>query len=215
MSIYEFILERILYEKIRGNFKINTLYTLKTYQDVLAYSQESLKEIGKGSSRTVFALTSRFVLKVAHNQLGIAQNAAEVEIYTNPYSKPIAAKIIEYGKGYIWIISEIVKPINDIRDFKRYAGIPFHLLDKAIELSIDRGDRVEEIINFVFRKDIIKTYSIKDSVISWVKDVLITLAKTDLMPGDLFELSHWGKTSDGRVVLLDYGFTKDVAKAYK
>lgn len=32
--------------------------------------------------------------------------------------------------------------------------------------------------------------------------------------GDLLELDHWGKTADGKIVLLDYGFNEDIAKQY-
>ena len=34
------------------------------------------------------------------------------------------------------------------------------------------------------------------------------------MAGDLKEIDHWGKTPDGRCVLLDYGFTQDVFKSH-
>lgn len=32
--------------------------------------------------------------------------------------------------------------------------------------------------------------------------------------GDLLELDHWGKTADGKIVLLDYGFDENIAKQY-
>lgn len=37
---------------------------------------------------------------------------------------------------------------------------------------------------------------------------------TVLSYGDLLELGHWGKTADGKIVLLDYGFNEDIAKQY-
>lgn len=36
----------------------------------------------------------------------------------------------------------------------------------------------------------------------------------ELLNGDTTRLEHWGKTEDGRLVLLDYGFTPDVAVAH-
>ena len=38
--------------------------------------------------------------------------------------------------------------------------------------------------------------------------------KNRLKLGDLTVLDHWGKTPDGRVVILDYGFTEDVAEKH-
>lgn len=32
--------------------------------------------------------------------------------------------------------------------------------------------------------------------------------------GDLLVLDHWGKTADGKIVLLDYGFDENIAKQY-
>ena len=38
--------------------------------------------------------------------------------------------------------------------------------------------------------------------------------KINLVRADLDRLGHYGYTVDGRVVLLDYGFTQDVKKKY-
>lgn len=42
---------------------------------------------------------------------------------------------------------------------------------------------------------------------------LIEISKI-LQYGDLLEVDHWGKTADGKIVLLDYGFNEDIAKQY-
>jgi len=36
--------------------------------------------------------------------------------------------------------------------------------------------------------------------------------KANLMPGDLWELKHWALTADGRLVIIDTGFTRDSAE---
>jgi hypothetical protein len=36
----------------------------------------------------------------------------------------------------------------------------------------------------------------------------------NLLPADIDSINHWGKTPDGRCVLLDYGYTEDVHKSH-
>lgn len=55
-------------------------------------------------------LRSKRVLKIALNKQGIAQNEAEINIFTNPITKPIVAKVYDYDPNFLWIISELVRP---------------------------------------------------------------------------------------------------------
>lgn len=68
------------------------------------YASLNLEELGKGSSRIVYLLSAKKVLKIALNVKGIAQNEAEIDIYTNPKTKAIIAKIFDYDVDYKYII---------------------------------------------------------------------------------------------------------------
>lgn len=88
------------------------LWVIAELQDFL--DKYKLPYLGSGSSRAVWALSSSKVIKLARNDKGgIRQNKAEVEVWTNPSTKGIAAEIYDFDSdGYVWVISELVKPLS-------------------------------------------------------------------------------------------------------
>ena len=203
---------------VQDHFKSKHLRSLKDRHDVVNYALNTLPRLGAGSSRVVFTLSSRFVLKVAKNDRGIAQNAAEVEIYTNPNSKPIAAAIQEYGDKYHWLISEIVRPMTGAAEFKKLTGLEFYQVFDDSVVNVAKGDSEKEIETILDNLHDPESHTenirLSSKSRAWLKAVLMTVANTELLPGDLIAFDHWGKTSDGRVVVLDYGFTESVAPLY-
>lgn len=159
-----------------------------------------LPQIGKGSSRVVFRLDSKRVLKMAINNKGLAQNQAEIDVVTNPKLSPIFAKIYDYGSDYSWLISELVRPLKSSREFEDLTGLSeffFLLMDNLRTPNKEKQEQqiqrwLESHPNNLFFNGIIQA---------------IKIGK--LKPGDI-ALEHLGKTSNGRVVLLDYGLTDDV-----
>lgn len=209
MNLKEFIIESLLYEKIRSKrFKMSEFRSLKTHEEILKYAYRNLKEIGQGSSRAVFALSSRFVLKVAMNKRGIAQNEAELDIYTDPATKSITSKIIEYDNQYNWLISELVRPIINRFEFHDLTGIRWFSFTEGIEEAVYEG--IEEAINFIRSEHI----TLDQKSIEFITAVFTMARNTKILRGDLSRVDHWGKTTNGQVVVLDYGFTENVREKY-
>lgn len=61
--------------------------------------------IGKGTTRKVYAINDKLVLKVAFNNLGIEQNKTEV-LLTSVYPEGPLAKILYYDLTFKWVIQE-------------------------------------------------------------------------------------------------------------
>lgn len=159
------------------------------------YAQHFLDFLGEGSSRAAYIYTQKYVLKIATNQKGVAQNNAEIEVYTNPASRPVVAKIHQMDEDALWLISDLVKPLSDESEFMALTGIDFEEFYANVKQGI---------------KENVKS---KDS---FTQAVIDTARNNQLKPGDLSKIDSWGKTADGRVVLLDYGFTGEVfEKHYK
>ena len=168
-----------------------------------------LRFLGQGSSREVFALDAKRALKMARNEKGIAQNQAELSIATDAEGG-LVAKIFQYDPEYKWLVSELVRPITSGEEFKHLTGISWgvfvHLIYHSYDwehvlLTIDPwrlepGETPEKIRKSPF---LVKAMAGLSSI------------QETLLEGDLVRLDHWGKTPDQRVVLLDYGFTEDVA----
>lgn len=78
--------------------------------------------IGSGSARNVFDLENGYVVKIAKNQAGIAQNRTEYQIsfYDN---SDLFARVIQVSDDFIFLIMEKAKKINNFSYICRYFNI--------------------------------------------------------------------------------------------
>lgn len=231
-------------------FDIEMLDSIGGLEDMQQYAQEhNLQLLGCGTARCAFKLSSKKVLKLARNEKGVAQNNTEVEIFTDPASKPIIAQVFRAGRGYKWIVSELVRPITNDSEFQSLTGVKVEDFKRYIaELKKKRGrptpktppmtpskktepatraerpgrpaakqqpsktqttSRVEAVdLTRTSPSDILDNY--KGDARRFLESIASMMDSADLLGGDLKFIDHWGKTPDGRVVLLDYGFTGDV-----
>lgn len=194
------ILERI----VRAGFSLGELKKLASVEEVMNYAKNHLTKLGQGSSRAAFLLSSRYVLKVAKNDKGFAQNEAEVDVFTNPSSKPIVAKIQDFDPGYKWLVSELVRPLRSPYEFTSLTGMIFHRFIGAVEDTISGYD-VERALQM---------NKLEPDAAKMVLAAADTINFNDLSMADVNVVDHWGKTPDGRVVILDYGFTKGIARTH-
>jgi len=196
----------------------------------------NLPYMGEGSSRIVYALSTSKVLKIATNDKGIAQNEAEKIVAQNPSTRYIGAKIYESDPDNHWSVMEIAKIYENDTQLKLDLGIPRELAERhgyditsaAFDLTkvYDLDRSVEEVIkaSFWLRDPENKKAKAIEDLRKFLEDPpksmlalvdLIHNAPTDqaLQPGDIVP-DHFGKTIDGRPVLIDYGFTTGVAEEY-
>lgn len=199
-------------EKIRSStgFNIQEFKRLETPEQVMEYAQNHLKLLGKGTSRAVFVLNSRQVIKVALGKKGLAQNEAEADAFTNPKSKPIIAKIFEADNdGFKWLISELVKPLKSDAEFKSLAGMSPSTMTHAI-----KGVKTDDVT----KPAVPGAMSLKGKVSKLNQkliDAVTSFAvENKMLWGDILKLNSWGKTADGRLVLFDYGATEAIFNRY-
>jgi hypothetical protein len=206
----------------------------------LVGKQYGLPFLGKGSSRAVYALSTGKVLKIAINDKGMAQNEAERIVWQNPSTRYIGAKVFESDPNDHWAVMEVAKIYGGPTPLKLDLGIPrelasswgYHITSAAFDLTsvYDRGLSVEEVI--ANRYGVAGPGGDRDPEIEEVVEAFrkfledppnSMLALVDLMynaptdhqlhPGDIVP-DHFGRTADGRPVLIDYGFTTGVAEGY-
>lgn len=179
--------------KMGSRFDLKKFKSLDNIHMMLNYAEQFLDPLGEGSSREAFALTSRHVLKVALNEKGLAQNQAELDVFTNPKTKGVVAQIYQSDDQDRWLIVDLVKPVKQEDEFAQLTGTDW----ASFRATLKKGLKGEEVWPDKFTQ------------------AALNVAKANnLMFGDLGEMDHWGKTSDGRVVLLDYGFTRGVRDAH-
>ncbi len=192
-----------------------------------------LPYMGRGSSRVVYALSTGKVLKISMDERGLAQTEAEVSVWTNPSTKEVAAQVFDFDPDYNWSVMEIARTFeypdrNYKASLEHELGIP-----TAYGVKFTIAEIVNELLSD--RSDGIATEAIQDKLLELPRGQMLVLKKrlekylenphpfvdkiadlvhnNDLNTGDIVS-DHFGKTADGRIVLIDYGFTEDVAEEF-
>jgi hypothetical protein len=167
-------------------------------------SQPGVRFIDQGSSRCVFALDNKYALKVAGDikgnddnsyRKGIAQNKVEYKLSLNSEIHDVLAKVYDNAPDYEWIVSDLVRPLNDNDEntFYELTGVTFNAMMSYL-YQVENGDKPPSLGYFVSQIE-----------------KAIKLGKLAL---DDFRPDQFGKTADGRIVILDYGFSDDVQQNY-
>ncbi len=177
-------------------FDIKRFKSIDNINILQEYAENFLEFLGRGSSRTAFVLSNRYALKIARNQKGVAQNEAEIDVYTNPKTQSVIAKVYDYDPENKWLIAEVVRPIEDPNEFEKLVGCTTSEFAHAVKVG-KRTKSLESVPENVRNNKLVKAA------------INITLTN-NLGVGDVIKPDHWGKTPDGRLVLLDYGFTEEV-----
>jgi hypothetical protein len=193
-----------------------------------------LPYMGRGSSRVVYALSTGKVLKISRDEKGIAQTEAEVLVWytSSPEQKEAAAQVYDFDPDYNWSVMEIAKtfevPYNDYNgSLEHELGIPtaygvvFEIRDIVDALLSDRSDGLPEqitdkLLELPRGQEIVLRKRLDDYIKNphpFVKKIVDLIRSNNLNTGDVIS-DHFGKTAAGRIVLIDYGLSKDVAEQY-
>ena len=164
-------------------------------------------ELGQGSSRRAYDVVwdgRRVALKIALNDAGVAQNRAEVEssAHRKEFSD-ILALVRDVDPRYSWIVSDLVEPLGEdnVEGFEDLSGVEWGTFERDLIDYLNEGS---------------KHYRDQPGreVHPFMRKVIAFARRTNTKWGDLINLGHWGKTSDGRIVVLDYGFTEEVSEKH-
>lgn len=196
--------------------------------------------IGKGSSRKVFFINQRKVLKLAINDAGIAQNRVEFGLLTSLNSN-FLPKPFDKAPDDSWIEVELTRPIKSKLEFEQHVGVshkdyvkfleqleagidPVSIIDyhiKSIEDNISYKEGLKKNKYNSGRQFDFISKSIQGSVreiekVEAVKSKVIGLLQTILDTGSVFakemsEVDHYGVTSSGKIVIIDVGFSTEVS----
>ena len=205
----------LVLEKIRSKkFNVQEFKRLETPEQVMEYAQSRLKLLGKGTSRAVFVLNSRQVVKVALGKKGLAQNEAEADAFTNPKSKPIIAKIVVADDDFKWLVSELVNPLKNDAEFESLAGMSLSTLRSAVSNAKANKMTTPAAPNALdgAAKKRVPAQSGLNS--EFVEAVVSFATENKMLWGDILKLDSWGKAADGRLVLFDYGATEQIFRQY-
>jgi hypothetical protein len=218
-----------LNEKYPIGFDMETLKDFELYGDRLDYVREKLKFLGEGSSRAVFAIDDKRVIKVAVNKKGIGQNEAELRFGKKQHA--LSSNTYQFtGKGY-----NICSRNYDWDDSYRFLEV------ERAQSFPESGEEEEQIFCYITGfecfddlyyainniaewgiEDIHKMHVAEDKLyikkLPWFQE-LITFVTTNefIVPGDFYRLSTYGmviREGKPQIIIVDYGFTPSVADNY-
>lgn len=199
-----------------------------------------LPRMGRGSSRAVYALSTSKVLKISTEDRGRAQTEAEVSVWTNPATRAVAARVFDFDPDYAWSVMEVAKTFKSPwhmynRSLEKELGFPsgygvvFELREILKELLSEEfakngGETLSEDMLWKLEqeegilpsettilKNRIKVYLRNPH--PFIRQLLDLISQNELDMGDMVS-EHFGKTADGRIVMIDYGLTDEVAREW-
>lgn len=193
-----------------------------SYAKRMAYVKDRAKQIGTGSSRTAFEIIYKgrpTVLKVAKNVKGASQNDAEANILDDHYVTQLGMTIplIDYDKDNnppAWIHMERATKATEKQLCKIMKCGTLRYLASAVKDNSGQRSTwtYNEVINelrrqFKYSDDDIETFE------EYVSSLTDLVANFDLIADDFTRAANWG-LFDGKPVVIDVGFTKDVQTSH-
>lgn len=189
-----------------NTFNFDEFKLIKTLNDRITYCKQNLKEVGKGSSRIVFDIDGKYVLKVAINESGFKQNKTE---YMQDNKNPLLAKCVDVDKKGSLISAVIMEKAQSINEneFKKLTGVDFNDMVKVGDIATSSDE---------FFSEINRKYKNQNA---FLKELENFVSDSGIGRGlaDFLVLTSYGKvTRDGktRIVLIDYGYSEESVHDY-
>ncbi len=190
---------------------------MKSFAKRKAYCDAKLtRRLGTGSSRAVYQIDDGKVLKLAINEKGRSQNQQEYDLYTDGLiaGKPVQGLLARIysadEENFDWLEMELVERVTS-NDFKTKMGIDFPEFQKVISYW---GDKDAGRNNPKAAPEMWDVLNNNAENYPWWMNLTNIGDNFDYAVADWKRLSSWGKTADGRMVLVDFGLTHDVYDAH-
>lgn len=186
--------------KDNSNPFLSELSKKKSFDDRVEFVEEKYEKLGTGSSRTIFKLNDDLILKVAHNEKGIAQNKVEM----NPKLQRACTNniVMADGEGK-WVIAPFTENIKK-EDFKKYVG---YSIDPFMNALFYKFNQESDNWNAPRDYEEIEELPLFKCLEQLVLD-------GDILLGDASKESSWGISKNGKILLRDIGLSREVYDDY-
>jgi hypothetical protein len=195
------------FEKIAGELSVSKiskeensdpvlkeLSNLKEFKDRVKLAEKHYKKLGKGSSRTVFQMDDKCILKVAHSDKGIQQNLVEMD---PKKQRACTNNVLVADAKSRWIIMPFTETVSK-ESFKKITGFGFTPFMNALFYKFNNESR-----EWSPPKDYEDIQ--KSDLFKCVSELVL---ECDSQLGDYDKPSSWGQL-DNKVVIRDYGLDRN------
>ena len=206
---YKLFLEYFNVDKqLNPHFVLEEFKTLTSFKERLRYCKDTLKYIGAGSSRIVFQLDGKAVLKLARSKKGLEQNYNECNHIGKTYYESIISKVYDKAEEEEWIVSELARKTSK-KEFKTFLGFDFDLYSKYLLYRI--AEHNPQVYKGVSYEHLLTPKEIEFFNNDDFTEEMISFAfDFDIAQGDLGRINSYGvvnRDGDYKIVLVDYGCT--------
>lgn len=189
-----------------SGWSFNTFEQLKQFSQRKQYCDSLLQKIGQGSGRLVYNIDNAYVLKLAKNKKGLAQNKQEVSFIHDGSlgsSREFFAEIEGADENGFWNIAEHCRKMTS-KEFEQKTGIRFKLFTDYMGWGFGPSppEGFQEFVDS-------ETYGAE--LFSCIER---TSSDFEIPINDWTRLSSYGINKKGNVVIVDYGVNNDVIQTY-
>lgn len=202
-------------EAMQGGFSFESIKHIQSFKERLKYCKEHFGQvIGNGSSRVCFQIDDNWVLKLAKNEKGIAQNTEEgqYDYYRDTFDcTPKINYDLSDMDNFTYIVAEYILPAKP-KDFIECLGIDFATLCSFLKWTNNQYSRVK---GFGAMNNERATNLIEDN--EAIDDIYNYLIDYRRIIGDFCRITNWGmvlREGNPTMVMLDNGFTEDIFRKY-
>lgn len=168
----------------------------------IRFVSEKYPKIASGSSRVVFDINDKFVLKLAKNEKGIAQNETENDWVLQSSYESIIAPIYKSADDGTWLVSFKAKKMTKSL-FKAILGYSFDDFGRWLIYYYYEHNPNRYIRPSPVNQELEELISASEFGFE-IKNLMLDF---DMPYGDLVRISSYGELG-GRVVLVDYGLNQ-------
>lgn len=216
---------------VPAKFDLSRFRDLTTYEERIEYLRNTAMRIGAGSSRVVFAISPKRVIKLAGGsrladdiekvidsgtdkgnmrKAGEYQNHLEMKTYKESsgadYGK-LLPMCYELAGDDSWLLAELVRPLGSDHELARLMGMDINQYKDW--MSIMYSGRYDTRRAQYFFRDL---RSRGMQMVEMIRSFLDS--NPDIEKADMTRPEQWGKGADGRLVLLDFGADKEIIRKH-
>lgn len=189
----------ILSLKKNSNPILEEISAAKNYDDRIAIAKDQKwKKLGEGSSRAVFQINEKTIIKIAINDKGIAQNLSEMRPECR--GECVNPVLLADAKGK-WLIARHAEKITK-EIFKQHIGYGFDAFVNCLSYAFNNESDKKKPKDY----DGIKHTKLFSCLARLIID-------NELLIGDLKKLNSY-YLLDGNIVLGDAGFSRKIYDRY-
>jgi len=213
----------------RGGFDLEVFRDMEGQRERLEYLRGTSMFLGSGSSRVVFAVSPKRVIKLAGGnrldwggvdnsssrmtEAGMHQNRHEFELWEKNGRQDVSGRLLprsfDMADAGSWLLAELVRPLGGEDELRELTGLDDDGFHRLMRVLGEHGHMNSEYFRNFFA-------GLSDGAGRVFVESLYQLKLRDpgLQLTELVDPSAWGKGSDGRLVLLDAGADETLIKRY-